>query len=84
MSAEAQAAQIETQAAQVEEEYHREDKHEHKVMDTNLLAPKINDNLLVMAYDDNLSTGSIKSGRSPASSCTLLPVCSSQGRGTYR
>jgi hypothetical protein len=62
MSAEVQAAQFEAQTAQVEEEYHREDKREHKTMDTKLLAPKFNANLLDKAYGDNLSTGSVKSG----------------------
>ena len=33
MSAVAQVAQVEAQAAQVEQEYHREDKREHKAMD---------------------------------------------------
>jgi hypothetical protein len=62
MSAEAQVVQFEAQATQVEEEYHHEDKHEHKVMDVKLLAPKFNANLLAKAYGDNLSTGSVKSG----------------------
>ena len=31
-------------------------------MDVKLLAPKFNANLLAKAYDDNLSTGSVKSG----------------------
>ena len=61
MNAEAQAAQVEAQATEVEEEYHREDKHEHKVMDAKFLAPKFNVNLLAKAYGDNLSTGSVKS-----------------------
>ena len=38
MSAEAQGTQVEV--AQVEEEYHSEDKREHKVMDAKLLASK--------------------------------------------
>ena len=62
MSAEAQAVQVESQAVQVEEEYHHEDKREHKAMDAKLLAPKFNANLLVMVFGDNLSTGSVKSG----------------------
>ena len=62
MSAEAQAAQVEDQASQVEEEYRREEKREHKAMDTKLLTPKFNANLLTKAYGDNLSTGSVKSG----------------------
>ena len=62
MSEEAQATQIEAQAAQVEQEYHHEDKREHKSMDGTLLVPKFNANLLVKAFGDNLSTGSVKSG----------------------
>ena len=58
MSAEVQVAQIEDQTTQVEEEYHREDKREHKSMDANLLAPKFNANLLAKTFGDNLSTGS--------------------------
>ena len=62
MSAEAQAAQVEGQTAQVDQEYHHEDKREHKAMDAKLLAPKFNDNLLTKTFGDNLSTGSVKSG----------------------
>ena len=61
MSAQAQTAQSEAQTAQVEEEYLREDKREYKTMDVKPLAPKFNANLLVKAYGDNLSTGSVKS-----------------------
>jgi hypothetical protein len=59
MSAEAEAAQTEAQAAQVELEYHREEKRENKVMDTKLVVSKFNPNLIVRAYGDNLSNGSV-------------------------
>ncbi len=49
---------------QVELEYHREEKRENKAMDTDLVAPKFNPNLIVRAYGDNLSTGSVISGGS--------------------
>jgi hypothetical protein len=62
MSAEAEADQSEAQDAQVELEYRREEKREHKAMDSKLVAPKFNANLIDKAYDDNLSTGSVKSG----------------------
>ena len=48
MSAVAQAAQVEVQTAEVEQEYHREDKREHKVMDAKILAPKFHANLLAV------------------------------------
>ena len=62
MSAEAEAAQGEAQATQVELEYRHEEKREHKAIDAKLVAPKFNVNLIAKAYDDNLSTGSVKSG----------------------
>jgi hypothetical protein len=62
MSAETEAAQAEVQAAQVELEYHREEKRENKAMDAKLVVPKFNPNLIVRAYDENLSNGSAKSG----------------------
>ena len=62
MSGQAQAAQVEVQDSQVEEEYHREEKREHKTMDANLTPSKFNTNLLVKTYGDNISTGSFKSG----------------------
>jgi hypothetical protein len=40
MSGQAQDAQVEAQTTQSQQEYYREDKHEHKTMDTKLLAPK--------------------------------------------
>jgi hypothetical protein len=40
MSGQAQATQVEGQTAQVQQEYYREEKHEHKTLDTKLLAPK--------------------------------------------
>jgi hypothetical protein len=62
MSAEAEAAQAEAQVAQVELEYHREEKRENKAIDTKLVAPKFNPNLIAWVYGDNLSNGSAKSG----------------------
>jgi hypothetical protein len=38
-----------------------EEKNEHKAMDTKLLVSKFNVILLVKAYGDNLSTGSVRS-----------------------
>ena len=74
----------EAQAAEMEGEYHREEKREQKAMDSKHTASKISAQLVVKAYDDNLSTGSFKSGggSSPATSCGFLPLCLSQGRGT--
>jgi hypothetical protein len=62
MSAEAEATQTEDQATQVELEFRREEKRENKAMDAKLFTPKFNPNLIVRAYDDNLSKGSAKSG----------------------
>ncbi len=59
MSAEAEAAQTEAQVVQVELEYHREENRENKAMDTNLVTPKFNPNLIARVYGDNLSTGSV-------------------------
>ncbi len=62
MIAEAEAAQAEAQTEQVELEYHHEEKRENKAMDTKLVAPKFNPNLITRAYGDNLSNRSSKSG----------------------
>ncbi len=62
MSVEAEASQTEAQAAQVELEYRLEEKRENKSMHAKLVSPKFNPNLLVRAYDDNLSNGSAKAG----------------------
>jgi hypothetical protein len=62
MSATTEATQGEAQASQVELEYRREGKRENKAMDSKLVAPKFKPNLITRVYDDNLSTGSTKSG----------------------
>ena len=67
MSAEAEAAQAEAQTAQVELEYRREEKRVNKAMDTKLVAPKFNPNLIARAYVDNLSNGSAQSKGNPRS-----------------
>ena len=57
----AEVVQGEAQAVQVELEYRHEENREHKAMDTKLVAPKFNANLITKSYDDYLSTGSVKS-----------------------
>ncbi len=87
MSAEAEAAQADAQDTQVELEYRREEKRENKVMDAKLVAPICNPNLIVRAYGDNLSNGSVKSGggdRQLPTALFDLRARLSQGRGTYR
>jgi hypothetical protein len=62
MITQGESSQAEDQTEQVELEYHHEIKRENKAMDTKLVAPKFNPNLITKAYGDNLSSGSSKSG----------------------
>ena len=52
---------VEADASPVEQEYHREERREHKVMDAKLSGAKFNANTLSRAFDDNRSVGSPKS-----------------------
>ena len=45
----------------VEQDYRREERREHKAMESKLPGAKFNANTLSRAFDDNCSVGSVKS-----------------------